>query len=643
MKEITLKKLKMSNFKAQTRVVEFGKKTNIYGCNGAGKTTIIKAWLWLLTGETDPLNGANHELFDNRVPLSEHTPEASVCATVEIDGTEITLERTAKAKFERKRGSVEYTKASSDEYKYFIDNVKCSASMWTKWIEDNICNQSVLKYCLSGDFFTVLAEEDRAQARKVIEAIVGSPDESQMKGDYSSISEDLKRFSIEDLKQRYRNMKSPFENEAKTFPALIQDKMNKIDQERMTHGQDTDKEIAEAKARIEEIDNILLASPIDHPERLEALKKVEAVKKEIEEAREAHYQNAANAKRESEMRKRELDSLRDDLAALDSMDKNAKLRIDSMQSDVEDITKKLNIAKERKFNDEEAVCEYCGQPLPPSMLEERKEKYLEAKKKEIDGLKKLGEGLAEQIMEIEAGVMEREAKRDEKEKEIARKEKEYESYSAVASTYGTEFEESTAYAELKEKLDSIVVPELERPDLSKYSEEKKALMEKLEGLFQKAADAESSKKKVSELEKDIDELRKKQREYGNEIAKCENLIITLQKYESERAEMLADMVNKHLDGCNIQMFEIQKNGERKESCTVHDDRGVKYATLNNSARLLVNIQIQKMFDELNGVKLPVFCDECSVYDSQHIPSGDGQYIYIHCSDDTSLKFEKTEK
>jgi DNA repair exonuclease SbcCD ATPase subunit len=638
MRNIELKKLTLSNFKSQTRTIDFGKTTKISGCNGAGKTTTIKAWLWLLTGKTDPLHGANHELFDNRIPLTEHTPEAVVTATLSIDGQEIQIERADKAKFERKRGSAVWTKASSDEYRYAIDGVKVSASVWDRWIEDNICPTNILTYCLYGEFFTTLAEDDKAAARKVIEALVGKPDEANMTGDYSSITEDLKRFSVEDLKQRYRNMLKPLNEEARTIPALLQEKMNKRS-EMQNIASSTADDSAAIKKRIEEIDEMLLSRPIDSPERLEALKKVDALKKEMEEAKEAHYENAAKAKREEEMCRRDLDAMRSDVANLDVMDKAAKSKIAILEGDMEEAANKLATAKRRTFNEDEAVCEYCGQKLPQQMLEERRSKYLEAKKKEIDTYKKLGEGFAEQIREIEASVEANENKRKELNAEIENKAKELEMYAAVAATYGTDFEDGSRYKELKEKIDAVVIPPIEQQDLTPHIEEKRMLMERLEKVLSSSGAAEEAKKNIIALNSEIADLIKKQRENGNEIARVETLILTLQQYESEKAELLASMVNNHLNGCTISMFEIQKNGDRKETCTVCGADGVKYATLNNSARLLVNIQIQKLFCELNNISLPIMCDECSVYDSNHIPKGDGQYVYIYCSDDTALKFE----
>ena len=94
MKKVILKRLVLSDFKAQNSDLVFDEKINtIVGRNGTGKTNLMRAWFWLLSGYTDPLLPKNSELYDNKVELNENTPLACVKAFVEIDGVECTIER----------------------------------------------------------------------------------------------------------------------------------------------------------------------------------------------------------------------------------------------------------------------------------------------------------------------------------------------------------------------------------------------------------------------------------------------------------------------------------------------------------------------------------------------------------------------
>jgi hypothetical protein len=111
----------------------------------------------------------------------------------------------------------------------------------------------------------------------------------------------------------------------------------------------------------------------------------------------------------------------------------------------------------------------------------------------------------------------------------------------------------------------------------------------------------------------------------------------LDEYSQKCAELLSGEVNSLMSGTKIQMFDVQKNGERKPSCIITNNEGVKYSTLNFSARILANIEISRLFCHLLDVSVPCFVDECSVFDSNHLPTIDGtQMIYMRCSDDQKL-------
>ena len=103
-KEIVLKSLELSNFRGRSAKIEFGKRTDISGENGIGKSTVMKAWYWLISGCTAPGDTRNMNLFDNTKELTKDTPKASVKAFLDIDGCETSMERTAEAQFVRKRG-----------------------------------------------------------------------------------------------------------------------------------------------------------------------------------------------------------------------------------------------------------------------------------------------------------------------------------------------------------------------------------------------------------------------------------------------------------------------------------------------------------------------------------------------------------
>ena len=92
-KKITLKKLVLSNWRGQNREVSFRDITRISGKNESGKTAIMRAFYFCLTGLTEPYLPKNSNLYNEHEEISENTPWASVEATLEIDGLEYVIER----------------------------------------------------------------------------------------------------------------------------------------------------------------------------------------------------------------------------------------------------------------------------------------------------------------------------------------------------------------------------------------------------------------------------------------------------------------------------------------------------------------------------------------------------------------------
>lgn len=201
MKKIIIKRICLNNWKAKNIDVTFNEGvTKISAKNEVGKSSLQQAWNWLFTSYTTPTSGRNANLYDNRVPLSPDTPQASVKVWLTIDGTEYTLERIAQAKFKRPRGEEEWVKDTSDTYITKIDDYEVTATAFAEWVEDNICPITMMPFVLDGSFFTTLSIQDRKKAGAIIETIVGGCSIADLKGDYSKFANELSKHSPEQIR-----------------------------------------------------------------------------------------------------------------------------------------------------------------------------------------------------------------------------------------------------------------------------------------------------------------------------------------------------------------------------------------------------------------------------------------------------------
>src|SRR5690606_7377882 len=127
---VRLQRLKLRNFKG---IREFtleanGSDVTIYGDNGAGKTSLVDAFMWLLF-DKDSQNRKDFQiktLDADGEPI--HNLEHEVEAALELDdGRQVTLRKVYKEKWTRKRGSAvaEFTGHTVDHY---IDGVPTKQS-----------------------------------------------------------------------------------------------------------------------------------------------------------------------------------------------------------------------------------------------------------------------------------------------------------------------------------------------------------------------------------------------------------------------------------------------------------------------------------------------------------------------------------
>lgn len=137
----------------------------------------------------------------------------------------------------------------------------------------------------------------------------------------------------------------------------------------------------------------------------------------------------------------------------------------------------------------------------------------------------------------------------------------------------------------------------------------------------------------------IDLLKKENKELACTLAELEGEKYLIEELIEERAAIIGDKINNILDGYQVEMFNIQKNGDKNPYCVVTDKDGVKFATLSNSARLRANIAIQNMFRKVLGVDLMTWIDEAAVFDSAHLPVVDGQVCYLFAGESDTLVVE----
>lgn len=557
MKNIQLKSIALKEWKGRNINIDFNQDqpTTITGRNGIGKTSVMKAFLWLLTGRTDANGKINSELFDNTKELSVDTPLAVVTATIDIDGMEHTLARSAKAKFKRPKGQTEFVKADSDEYSFSVDGLPFTATDYNGWISAQICNVDLLPTCILGETFSNFTENDRKKAREVLTNLIGEMQPEASK--YPEVEEDLSMHKPDDLvKLLNSNIKAASEE------------LNQIPVKIGVHRE-----------------NLNLLKEADENEDADYDEQINGINEQLSSVR-AKMTEKSNNVNEANKNAQELSEKK----------RNLQKQSDEAQKECEEwMTKQSEYERNIEtltaiVENGKSACPTCGTLLDLSDDE------LNEKKEQLDCYK-------EQLNIIHEKVMDKDA---------------------------------LAY-NLEKEANAIVVQEFVTPNTTEEQNEIQRLNDLLAEVKANKAIADNRKTQIAAEEAAIETLEASRKELGAKLAQNERKKIAADKYVQDAAELLSKAVNGNLKDTRIQMFETLKNGEQKPSCIITDKQGVKYSTLNFSARMLCNVEIARMFCRLLDVNLPCFVDECSVFDSKHLPIIDGtQMIYMRCSDDQKL-------
>ena len=643
MKDIRFKKVVLNGFRGQTREVVFNDgQTKIAGSNGTGKTTVYVAVKWCLTG-VDERNRTNYNLFDDTLDFTpENSTPAIVELYIEVDGVEYTLKRQATQKWVRKRGSAEYTKASSDEYKFYIDGLELSATTYKDRVAE-IFNMDVekLKLCMDVLYYQLL---DWKELRKHFADIVGEVKDSDMTGDYSDIMPYLEKYkSGEKAKEFLRQQINPFKQQIKDIDAVIKAQERLLPD--LAPVAEAERQIVGKEARIAEINKEILG--LEEPNKPLAEKR----KAELEAIQSLKKQYAdAKLNYETEQRKRllviqdELNEAEKHNASIEQQNKrnaqavaqhNAVIRL--CKEDIEDLeqerallSKQNEEIKSREFTD--TICPNCGQELPADKIAELRAKFYEDRDIQrapiVERGKKVRARLDAQKARLEKLESEEVIITDNEATRIDTDEirKRFDDAKKSLVPYDDTEEAKVLTAKINEATDTLtVVPEVDSAELQ---EEIQRLLVEIKELSQITARSESYDKGT----KAIEQYNKEKSAAGIELAKWEGLLDKLMSREREWADIVRDRANKYLEYSHVEMIDISKSGELVDTCTLSIN-GVDRGVTNHANKTIIGIDISNAICKRYDVSMPLFIDDFEHFTSDLGMANDRQVVTLSANPD----------
>lgn len=614
---LNLKNFKgIRNFTLDTQ----GGNVSISGDNATGKTTLFDSVLWLLFGK----DSQNKKDFDIKTLDGNNKPIPGLDHEVEgvfseINGRQLTLKKSYKEKYTRKRGTAvtEFTGHTTDHY---IDGVPVPEKDYLAKIAE-IAREDIFKLLTNPAYFNENLKW--TERRNIIMEVCGDVSDEDVIASNESLAklpEILHGRKLEDHKKVIAARRAEINEELKKIPVRIDEAtrglpdINGIDPNEYTG------KIVVLKARAKE-KNAEISRIQGGGEVAEKTKTLREVEGRILDLKNKHR---TEADKRVQGKRTELNKVRDKVSELQRETQDHQRTISGNRNlisrDEDQITKirtEWNLVNGEHFEFEQTDrCPACGQSLRNKDLVSAREKALaqfnqekaqrleeinatgKQYKADMERLRGENESLEVKVSDLES---ERDAARIKEESLLAEME-------ALAKE-GGDITENPAYTQALKEKDELEnqIRELASGNAGQVTGIK-AEITVLENEIVFCEKVLAQVDQYNKGQKRIEELKEQEKSLAVEYGKLEGELYLTDEFIRAKVAMLEEKINNRFKMARFKLFDVQVNGGVAECCETLFN-GVPYSSgLNNAARINVGLDIINTLSEHYSFVAPVFID-----------------------------------
>lgn len=668
MKSIIIKQMHLVNFKGvRDLTIDFNQTvTNIYGRNGAGKTTVFDAFTWLLFGkDSQDRKAFDLKTLDEDGNIIAQLPH-EVSAVIEVNGQKITLSRRFTEKWVKRAGKVDKEFDGNKEERFFND-VPCSKKDYEEHIAD-ICDEAVFKFITSPTYFT----SQKAEVQKaMLHRMAGNITDEEVAADnedFQKLLAELTGKTLADFKKEISAKKQRINAELVDLPGRIDEKKRDIaksEEEDWSSLEAELKQKREARADIEkQLEDINAAESASNEAVRKLMREIESLRTErmkrqneiTEEVMRDFY--AAQGKK-NEL-KHEVELLKQKIASCERDIDTYKKEIaqcEERRNTLLEEWKKLNAqqksikAEQLQIDEAQFVCPTCHRPLDVEDIEAKeaqmrenfekeREKRLERVASDIESNKRRGrynntqkENYQKQIADTEAHIAEHKKRIEEIEA--------LPEYTAelVRPDASAAIEADSRMKSLQEDINRLTKEKDAKQQSDGNNEDREELrngrttltqaIETLVAKLAKRTDAEADKRRVSELEKKMQEL-------NIELAELERIEFVIAEFSKARSAAIEARINGLFRIVRFRWIAVAINGAESETCEATLN-GKPYSTCSNAEKTNIGLDIINAICKSEDIYAPIFVDNAeSINDIMPMQS---QTINLIVSRDAQLRVE----
>jgi len=639
---MVLKRISIQNFKGcKEREIEFSDKTAIRGINGAGKTTVADAVMWTLFGK-DSTGAAT---FDIRPKDQDNNDidfvEIRVESVWDVDGKELTLVKTQKQKWVKKRGSENQT-FEGNENLYEINTIPKTEKEFKAYIEA-VIPEEVFRFVSNTNAFMSQKPADR---RKTLFKLVSDMTDTEVlttDPKFHPLAEQLAQFTFEEILSRDKKALSENKKRLAEIPARIDEVSKSI----------VEQDYSAAEARLQTLRD-QLASVEDDTSDASAYEQVNQLKDEVarykgelQEIERGANTKITKARKDVQCKiidiDQELTRLISQVSADEKQIENIRSLITGNEQRLYKLGEDYKAEKAKEMPEGSNLCPVCHQEYPESMKGNMRAAFEAEKERKLAEINLNGKSVSENIKSYKALAIGLEGR--------------------VASGNNRIDALKTDKLNLQVELETLPVSaDLSRNDVYLAAESslinaegnlqialnmtkdadarKQAVIEKRKAI-QSEIDAMnrilSGKQTIANARARVEELKAEQRRLSQDIANTEKEVYLLEEFNKAKVNLLSEKINAHFKVIRWKLFERQINGGYNPICEPLVNGQAYSSALNSGHKILAELDIIQALQRIYEVSVPVFLDSAERINDFNIPHMDCQLITLSVTEDPELK------
>ena len=625
-----------------------GHDMTIYGDNATGKTTVMDAWCWLLTGK----DSAGRTTFDIK-PLApdgsvaDHGVQTRVIATIEHDGQTHTIAKGYAEKWVRKAGSAAEV-MDGHETTCVIDGLPVKIGEFAARLHEMIPDDTLRILSSPMYFCQGLSWQAR---RKILFAICGEVSDADLAGaspEYADIMDGVRQHGLDRYRKMLASKRAELNAALKDLPIRIDEAARNLTDTGDDTAEGVMAELGTLRDQDHELTRRLAQSDQDNTADAERCLQTADMQLAGLAAEQDHYDREHRRDLRADLE----DQLRDadrSIANIDADLQAAEDARDQVSASLERTRKRLDDLRNTwdLIHDQQpavdANCPTCGQPLPSDQMTQAIEAYNMDKARRLADITAEGEQTARTVADLEARV--------------ART-------VATIERLGSESEQAhQRRGEIKAQLDAVPEAIATMPGYAERHAELMAAKEAAQAQLDAArrgvrsanAEAIAEQRTVRDSIRDltrrladldanantrarIAELHEDHRRTGQELERVDRQVYLCDQLTRAKVDLIEDRVNGMFRLARWKLFDQRINGGLVDTCEATYN-GVPYGNLNRAAQINAGIDIINTLSRHYGLTAPVFVDNAEAVTD--LEPAEGQVIRLVVSEaDKALRIER---